>query len=365
RGLIKRAYTMDTWDFDYVSQDQNKLNFRITDDTHWGIFHGDNSGFYEAFLLMSALYKNLENSFKADYWQEWADRFRERTNKICWNGQFYKHRVALDDFTIPGVNEAAQLSFSNPMAINRGLTDHKMAVAMLQEYQARKQKSNAFAGWFSMDPAFPDGSFGDPKLVAGAYINGGIMPLVGGELARAAFEHGFEKYGHQILTQYAEIIKESGETYLWYFPDGKASSVETSTSPDATPTDGWGSSAMLYGYVEGLAGVVDRGACFRDVRCSPRWAAADVKTAEVKLRYPASMTSFDYDYTQLENSCSVEIHAYSHVQLHLLLPENKNVTEVQVDGQTCRFDTSRVETSQYLDVDLDVPGTAKVEVNFS
>ena len=49
------------------------------------------------------------------------------------------------------------------------------------------------------------------------------MPLVGGELARAAFEHGFEAYGVDILERYyATGRRAKGETYLWYFPDGTA-----------------------------------------------------------------------------------------------------------------------------------------------
>ena len=35
------------------------------------------------------------------------------------------------------------------------------------------------------------------------------------------------------------------------------SSVEASTSPEAQPTDGWGSSAMLWALVSGLAGIED------------------------------------------------------------------------------------------------------------
>ncbi|MCK7523945.1 MAG: hypothetical protein MZV64_43140 [Ignavibacteriales bacterium] len=87
------------------------------------------------------------------------------------------------------------MSLSNPMAINRGAADHAQAVSILREYPRRGAEGRAFAEWFSIDPPFPDGIFGDERLVQGAYVNGGIMPLVGGELARAAFEHGFEAYG--------------------------------------------------------------------------------------------------------------------------------------------------------------------------
>lgn len=44
-----------------------------------------------------------------------------------------------------------------------------------------------------------DGCSGHAELVGGTYINGGICPLVGGKLARAAFEHGRERLGVETL----------------------------------------------------------------------------------------------------------------------------------------------------------------------
>ena len=55
RKLVKRAYTIDTWDFDYTAGRHPWLNFQITDDTFWGIMHGDNSGYYEACMRLAAL----------------------------------------------------------------------------------------------------------------------------------------------------------------------------------------------------------------------------------------------------------------------------------------------------------------------
>ena len=207
-GLVKRAFTVDTWDFDFVDQNQPWLNFQISENTHWGIMHGDNSGYYEACLLISKMYHHLQNETRSSYWQEVGKGLRKRANQLCWNGSFYTHRVPLDDFRLPGVNEVGQLSLSNPMNINRGMPTHDMAVKIIQEYQKRKKQTGAFAEWFSIDPPFTDGLFGDPKLVGGAYCNGGIMPLVGGELAHAAFEHGFEKYGLETLLKYAGMIYE-------------------------------------------------------------------------------------------------------------------------------------------------------------
>ena len=244
-GLIKRPYTIDTWDFDYTAGKSRWLNFQITDETFWGIFHGDNSGFYEAVRLLSRLYFEIGKNEPAQKWEQVAAEYRTKANDLLFNGRFYTHFHKLTPVTIAGVDEAEQLCLSSAMAINRGMATHKIAIAILKEYQKRAEKTGAFAEWFGIDPPFPDGIFGDEKLVAGAYINGGIFPLVGGELAKAAFEHGWENYGLQQLEKYRAMIAERGETYLWYFPDGTPASIETSTSPDAMPTDGWGSSARF------------------------------------------------------------------------------------------------------------------------
>jgi len=364
-ALVKRALTMDTWDFDYVCADQSWLNFQITGQTHWGIFHGDNSGYYEAFLCLAQLYEHLGDAAAASRWSTQAGRLRQRANDLCWNGSFYTHRVPLDDFRVQGVDEAAQLSLSNPMAINRGLATAEQSQALLDEYIRRGNSQTAFAPWYSIDPPFPDGCFGDPLLVGGAYINGGIFPLVGGELARAAFAHGREKFGVDILRQYSDLIVDSGETYLWYFPDGRPSSEEASTSPDAMSTDGWGSSAMLYALVEGLAGITDTDTCFRQIALSPRWAAADIKTADIQLEYAASGSAIGYHYEQGDGGCQLTIKSSKClVDLHLLLPEGQETLTTTVSGRAVSNRRVTVAGSTYVDMELVVDGEVTVDVEF-
>ncbi len=365
-GLVKRSYTIDTWDFDYTAGRHKWLNFQITDHTFWGIMHGDISGYYEAFLLMSKMHAQVRNVKRSCYWKTFAAKFRARANKVCFNGRFYLHHVPLIPVKIDGVNESEQLSLSNPMDINRGLATHKMAVSIIKEYQTRAAKSKSFAEWFSIDPPFPAGIFGDEKIVEGAYCNGGIMPLVGGELAKAAFEHGFEKYGVNTLLRYAKL-SASGESFLWYFPDGKHATVEKSTSPDASSGDTWGSSAMLYALVEGLSGIVDNSKLFRSVRLSPRWEAAESDEAGIRCTYETSGSFFEYSYMHERSQKKIEMQVAgkSNVALHLLLPNGTRCESVKINGRSARFTNSNVEESSYVDADFRLTKRTVIIVTYS
>ncbi len=416
RGLIKRAYTIDTWDFAYTAGRHGWLQFQIDEDTFWGIMHGDNSGYVEAFRIMADAHAGLGDPERADFWLQQADGLRERMNALCWNGRFYTHFVKLTPVEIAGVDEAAQLSLSNPMAINRGAAGPERAAAIIAEYRRRRETTAAFAEWFSIDPPFPDGIFGDEKLVGGAYVNGGIMPLVGGELARAAFEHGYEEYGVDILRRYSRLISERGETYLWYFPDGTPSSVETSTSPEATPTDGWGSSAMLWALIEGLAGVVDEGARFERIRLCPRWPAAGVTAADISLAYPASGARIGYRWRADESALTLDVTAGSGsadsgitgvgfadsgttgvgsadsgtagpgaagagaagsdaagsgstgsgtATCHVLLPRGRSAARVTVSGVDVPFSETTIRSSRYADFEAPIEGGTAIRVEFT
>jgi hypothetical protein len=364
RGLVKRAYTIDTWDFAYTAGKHGWLQFQINADTFWGILHGDNSGYYEAFRIMAALCRHFDDTAHADVWESRAARLRDSLNRNCWNGRFYTHFVKLATVDIPGVDEANQLSLSNPMDVNRGVTSHAQAASILQEYQQRRDEGRAFAEWFSIDPPFPDGVFGDDRLVGGAYCNGGIMPLVGGELARAAFEHGFESYGTDILRRYFDLVSKTRATYLWYFPDGRPSTVEASTSPEASPTDGWGSSAMCWAMIEGLAGVVDESCGFGSVLLSPRWIAAGIAEAEVEVGYRCSGRAIGYQYRLRTGKIEVAVESpAADVKFHILLPADADVRAARCNGRSVDFRHSDLEQSRYVDFAIQVRGHSACEID--
>ncbi len=361
--LVKRPYTIDTWDFAYTAGRREWLQFQIDDHTFWGVMHGDVSGTFEACWILARLHRLAGRAAEAEPWEARARALRERLDQYAWNGRFYTHFVKRTPVTIEGVDEAEQLSLSNPMNINRGITSHEQADAILREYRGRGRRSDAFAEWFSIDPPFPAGIFGDERLVAGSYCNGGIMPLVGGELARAAFEHGHESYGVEILRRYAAMTAESGATYLWYSPDGTPSSLETSTSPEATPTDGWGSSAMLYALIEGLAGVVDRLAGYARVTIAPRWVAAGIDEAKVEVEYAASGCGIAYAYRRHPGSIALEIMCTGgEVDLHALLPPGCVAKKLVVSGEEWPCVQRMIGESRYLDASFRVEVRADVEI---
>lgn len=366
-GLVKRPYTIDTWDFAYTAGKHDWLQFQIDDDTYWGIFHGDNSGYYESLLILEQLYGYFGSTEKAGVFKQRAERLLEKCNEVCWNGRFYTHFVKLNKFEIQGINEEEQLSMSNPMAINRGLTNPDMAASIIEEYKKRRDnKENYFAEWYSIEPPFPGGIFGDEKLKSGAYINGGIFPLAGGELALAALNNGFEAYGIDILGRYYDLIREKGGSWLWYFPDGTPSSAETSTSPEATSTDGWGSTAMLNALVSGLAGIEDKMKLFREVKFSPRWVATEAGSANVRLSYKASGAFFEYQFTLLPDMIEIDINSPgSNIDAHILLPDGKMADEVQMQGKAQEFKVIKVGSSSYVDFNTKVEGFLNIKIMLS
>jgi hypothetical protein len=364
--LVKRPFTIDTWDFEYVGEpEESKERFRHSDVKHgnyWCIMHGDNSGMFKACNLIAKMYGHIGNHSRAQYWKQWAVHFKKQTDIVCWNGRFYTHQVHITPVVVKDVDEREQLSLSNTYNMNRGLPDHTQCVSIIKEYLRRREanRDRHFAEWYSIDPPFPSEVFGLDYLHPGIYVNGGIMPLVGGELAHAAFEHGFESYGVDILRRYYELAIKPLETYLWYKPDGTHVTYST-----FLPSDGWGSAAMLYAFIEGLCGVKDIAKQFETVMFSPRWAVTEVDNAEVSVGYPASQSGFTYVWQGGSVKWDYSLKGtFRHIKAHILLPEGKDVADVKVDGKSVDWVTSNIEASTYVDFEV-FPRGAETAIELS
>jgi hypothetical protein len=313
RGLVRRPYTIDMWDFAYgptTTSPDGKPAPRhwIEPDTVWGTFHGDNTGLAHALQLLARAEERVGDAALAAEWRAQSDAIMARLNKLSWNGRFFTHFVPEDsEFAPIGVDPAAQLSLSNAYALNRGVLDARQGQGIVEEYFRRRDFGRAFAEWYSIDPPFPAGSYGmagGKGELPGEYTNGGVMPLVGGELARGAFRYGSEPYGFDILRRYAELTRLTGASYLWYYPDGRPGIQ----GPNTISTDGWGAGAMLGALMEGAAGFNDRASRFDDLFLTPRWAA-DPAFREVwaVARYPASDGYAAYTWRREARAIGLEL----------------------------------------------------------
>ncbi len=360
-GLVRRPYTIDTWDFEYgpttISPDGKPApRHWIDDQTIWGIFHGDNTGLAYALELMARIEERVGDPAAAPRWRAQREAIVEQLNDLAWNGRFFTHFIHAEGPRrgqtpdVPGVDTAAQLSLSNAYALNRELLDFRQGRAIVESYYARRDFNRSFAEWYSIDPPFPSGSYGmggRPGDDPGEYVNGGIMPLVGGELARGAFRYGAEAYGFDVLNRYAALLRLTGETYLWYYPDGRPGI----SGPHTLPTDGWGSSAMLGALMEGAAGIEDQGSRYSELRLSPRWSAQDdIMAARVVARYAASDGYVAYTWQRGERSLTLDLTgSWQRAQLRLLLPTDVPATvQVQLNGAPVPFEIEQVANSRYV-----------------
>jgi len=351
--LVKRGYTLDTWDFMQlpVAREEYSRNggnvqkgiFNIDGTTPMGIMHGDNSGIYAACNQLSLMYAVIGDRAAAQKWKHQAAVIRKRTNDLCWNGKFYAHFV--EDDPQPSylkMDQKNTLSLSNPYDINRGLPDRKMSQSIIKTYAALKEsnKANSFAEWYGVYPAVQP-HFADYK--PGSYMNGGVNTIVAGELAKAAFQNGYEAYGVDILQRLMELMKKhNGHLPVAYTPEGKV---------DEGIPDNWGQAAVYSALVEGLAGVTDRSTQFRKVEITPRWLAAKKDEADVMIGYGPTGASIGYAYLHDSKKKKVELRVKGNIQegtARILLPAKSEKGKAWINGKPASSTLDTLEESKYL-----------------
>ncbi len=323
--LVKRGYTLDTWDFmqlptsreEYTRNGGNiqKGIFNIDENTPMGIMHGDNSGLFAACNQLADLFTITGDNATSAKWKRAAEGIQKRTNDLCWNGKFYAHFI--EDDPQPAylkMDQTNTLSLSNPYDINRGLPDRKMAQSIIKTYKELKEsnQANSFAEWYGIYPAVQP-HFADYK--PGSYMNGGVNTIVAGELAKAAFQNGYEAYGIDILQRLMELMKKyKGDLPVSFTPQGKV---------DEGIPDNWGQAAVYNALIEGLAGVKDNRSQFKKVELAPRWLAAGKDSADVTIKYGPTGASIAYTYLHKPVQKKIQVTVKGNVEdgtARILLP---------------------------------------------
>jgi hypothetical protein len=285
-------------------------------------------------------------------WANHANSFRVRTNAVCWNGKYYAHFIE-DDPQPPylKMDQKNTLSLSNPYDINRGLPTEEMAQSIIKTYQDLKEsnKANSFAEWYGVYPAV-EPHFAD--YLPGSYMNGGVNTIVAGELAKAAFQHGYETYGVDILNRIAELFKKhNGKLPVAYTPEGKV---------DEGIPDNWGQAAVYSAMIEGLAGVVDKSTLFKEVEISPRWIAAGKNEADVNIVYTPTGKKVSYKYVHDAVAKKVKMNMQGDMKsstIRILLPPKYRQGNAFINGKQHSSKVEKLNESYYV-VITDVKGNA-------
>ncbi len=330
-GLIKRRFTIDTWDF----TDDN-VSRRIESDSPMSIMHGDNSGVYQAMNQLAWLNRRLGNEKKAQEWESRADTLKENIFKYLWNGKYFIHQLHLNHRGIDAL-ENERLSLSNAYDINRGVTDLEQSRAIIEEYMARREHTDCFAEWFTIDPPYE--KFWNYEQ--GRYVNGAISPFTAGELAKAAFNHGYEEYGWDIIQRFIKLVERDGTTYFLYDTD-------STPQPECGPS-AWGAASLISAVDEGLAGISDVGVNYDEIYFSPKFPVTYYTELRYLTGYEVSGAMVDVRYILTDEGMRYDVYSSAKtITAHILLPKGKKCEKLLINGEAVNFETELVGDSSYV-----------------
>ena len=350
-GLVKRPFTIDTWDFTPLPDSHE--NRRIEPHTPMSVMHGDNSGVYQAMHLLAWLNRRLQNEEAARQWEARAQDIRANMRRYLWNGKFFIHQLHLHHGGIDR-KESERLSLSNTYDVNRGVTDLSESRSIIEEYRRRRKTTALFAEWFTVDPPYEQ--FANFKK--GNYVNGAVSPFTAGELAKAAFQNGYEAYGWDIVKRFMKLVERDRCPYFLYYPD-------SSPQPHGGPS-AWGAAAFISAVDEGLAGIVDAGVKYDELLFSPRFPVTHYTELRYLTGYEISGALVDVRYILTDAGMRYDVYSPARkITAHVLLPDGKNCKKLLIGEKEAPFSIEKVGDSFYVNADTQADGYARFELLFS
>lgn len=346
-GLVMRPFTIDTWDFTYNT---SPINRRIEENTPMSIMHGDNSGVFAAMRQLAWFNHRLNNEQKVKEWEHRAEELRQNMFKHLWNGNFFIHQLHLNHNGADAL-ENVRLSLSNTYDMNRNVTDTAQSRKIIEEYIRRKQTSDCFAEWFSINPPYKN--FGNHK--SGTYVNGAISPFTAGELAKAAFNNGYEEYGWEIISRFIELVERDGNIYFLY-------NTDSTPQPDGGPSS-WGAAALISAVDEGLAGINDVGVNYDDIYFSPKFPVTHYTELRYITGYEVSKSVVDVRYILKATGMRYDVYSPARkMTAHILLPKEKGILKLWVDECDTEYKITNIGSSKYVDFELMDIDASKVSI---
>jgi len=219
--LLKRPYCIDSWDFQVDDEytpyaPVSPTMIVVPGKTKYGIFFGDNTGYYEACMQLAEMYEFTGQSVQAAKYRSRGVKILERLIELSWNGRHFTHFIDEDPAVKRdlGVDEKSQIAQGNMYSLNRDLP-HEMNVAIIKTYlDLKKNLPEGSPGeWYAIYPPFGRG-FGTHNTIW-QYMNGGVAGHAIGEMARGAYENGFEEYASDVMARMLDLIKK-GDNRFWF-----------------------------------------------------------------------------------------------------------------------------------------------------
>lgn len=213
--LLKRPFTIDTWDF--LHQDDGALtlgdNVFDSDHTTFGVMHGDNTGMAMACRFLADMLDAADRPDEAPHYRQLADELLHRLDELAWDDRgHYLHHVTENPGFVRDVgdtDETVQVSLSNAYALNRGIDPEKARAIVATYRRIREEMPEGSPGeWYLLYPPFEQGFQGHNGKWQ--YMNGGVSTIVAGELARGAFAIGDNAYAADILQRLRGLSQEYG-----------------------------------------------------------------------------------------------------------------------------------------------------------
>lgn len=212
--LLKRPYCIDSWDFQVDDEytpaaPVSPTMVVVPGKTKYGVFFGDNTGYYEACNQLADMYAYVNEKEKATIYRKRGAAILEKLIALSWNGKYFTHFIDEDSAVLRqlGVDEKSQIAQGNMYSLNRGLPP-AINKAIINTYLLLKENlpPGSPGEWYAIYPPFQKG-FGTHNEIW-QYMNGGIAGHAIGELARGAYENGYENYGSDILLRMLALGKK-------------------------------------------------------------------------------------------------------------------------------------------------------------
>ena len=348
-GLVKRPFTIDTWDF--INKKDCGIDRSIKDDTPMSIMHGDNTGVYKAMKQLAWLNERFGNKEKSKEWEQRAEKLLDNLNKFCWNGNFYTHQIHLNHDGLDDL-ETKRLSLSNAYALSRGTLDNAQGASVIESYLKQGEELGEFYEWCAIYPPYE--KFGSHNKWE--YINGGSAPFVAGELAKGAFKYGYEQYGY-------DVIKRLQTLHRKYCMLGFLYNAETGEDMSGGP-NGWGAAAVLDAIDSGFVGIEDTDVLMKKIKLSPKFVLDSATEMRYFTGYDVSNTLVELRYFRQKDKIIYElISPAEEVDCHILLPRNCTAKRLIINGNDIPFTISKMRMSQYIDFKLKI-GNFSAEILF-